>query len=245
MLGIQHIFVNHYDLDLKEKRPFGVIWDTLAYRDEQLKLLPARSPSNPRRLRPEDLRGNDMGTFCHGALQILNGRDKGRVSMVEKKDLLEENRRQMQLFGGAFLYWQCPHCAYKVRYHLLNSLNSSIHLTDEVRGFEGVQVQLRSSFLAKCHLYLPLPEQQLLGARGRLESVVSATTPKYGCVFCYGAGKDLERGRTSFATAGDLAEHIAAQHRKTLPPTLMLHRFDVAIAGKSIDTRRKWDVNLL
>lgn len=235
--GIQHIFINHYDRDLEERRPFFAIWETLAYRGEQCKQIPVLNPSNPRGLRAEDMRANELRNFCRGALQLSNGRDKGRISFVEKKDLLEENRRKLKAFGGAFLYWECPECSYKIRYHVANSATSNIHSTDEVRELDGLGVQYRSSFLAKCHLYLPLSDRTTSAA-------ASSTVVKYGCVFCFATGWDLERGETAFATVREFVEHLAREHKSSPPTSLMLHRFFVAIEGKLGDVRKRWDLNL-
>ncbi|KAK6383436.1 uncharacterized protein PV06_00888 [Exophiala oligosperma] len=235
VLGIQKIFNNHYDRDLDDKRPFAAIWETLDYRSLQLKEMSKLAPSNPRRLRPEDLRPNELGQFCRGALQISNKRDKGRISFVERKDLSEENRQKLKAFGGAFLNWQCPECSFKVRYHVASSATSNIHSTDEVREHSGVKVQYRSSFLAKCHLYLPLSDK-----KAALPSAI-----KYGCVFCFAYGKGLDRDKSAFSNPQAFAEHLEHKHRKALPPALMLHRYDVAVGGRTEDPKKRWDLNLV
>ncbi|EXJ90416.1 hypothetical protein A1O1_03517 [Capronia coronata CBS 617.96] len=250
--GIQSIFVNHYDRDLEERRPFASIWETLNYREDQLKQVPGLSPSNPRRLRPEDLRASD-GTsthelgraFCRGALQISNNRDRGRISFVDRKDLAGEKYEQQKLkaFGGAFLHWECRdgQCAYRVRYHVASSVTSNIHTTDEIREHDRLAVQYRSSFLAKSHLYLPAA----VGHKQQQQQ--QKTSLKYGCVFCFATTRhhQLVRGYSAFATARDLIAHIALEHRNPLPPSLMLHRFLVAVNGKALDDRKRWDLNLL
>ncbi|KIW20321.1 hypothetical protein PV08_00896 [Exophiala spinifera] len=235
VLGIQKIFSNHYDRELDDKRPFAAIWETLDYRSLQLKEMSKLAPSNPRRQRPEDLRPNELGQFCRGALQISNKRDRGRISFVERKDLSEDNEQTLKAFGGAYLNWQCPECSFKVRYHVASSATSSIHSTDEVREHSGVKVQYRSSFLAKCHLYLPLSDKKS----------TSASAIKYGCVFCFACGKGLDRDKAAFTNPQAFAEHLEAKHRKTLPATLMLHRYDVAVAGRTEDPKKRWDLNLV
>ncbi|EXJ67968.1 uncharacterized protein A1O5_08582 [Cladophialophora psammophila CBS 110553] len=245
--GIQKIFVEHYDRDLQERRPFGTIWDTLIYRQDQIKQLPVICPSIPRRAAPEDLRPAELGNFCPGALGISNHRDRGRISFVETKELNDENKRKLKAFGGAFLNWQCSECACKVRYHVATSTTSSIHSTDEVRDHPGLDIQYRSSFLAKCHLYLPpsgktpSSTSTALSTNNRHDS---SGLVKYGCVFCFAAGHELERGLTAFATVREFAEHIAYEHRKPLPPSLLIHRFAVAVEGKTVIGGR-WDLNFL
>ena len=245
--GIQSIFLEHYDRDLIDRQPFGTIWETLLYRGDQIKLLPAQSPSNPSRRMPEDLRPAELGNFCPGAIGISNHRDRGRISFVEKRELNEDNRQRLKAFGGAYLNWQCPECAYKVRYHVANSATSNIHTTDEVREHAGMDMQYRSSFLAKCHLFMPSSDRGSgvsTSERPPSSRRNSYTMIKYGCVFCFAGGCDLERGETAFTTVKDFAEHIAYEHRKPLPPSLLLHRYFVAVGGKTVMLGR-WDLNFL
>ncbi|KIX95532.1 uncharacterized protein Z520_08652 [Fonsecaea multimorphosa CBS 102226] len=253
--GIQTIFVDHYDRDLAERRPFGTIRDTLLYRQDQIRQLPIVCPSIPGRRGPvpvEDLRPAELGNFCPGALEISNHRDRGRIAFVEKKELNDENRRKLKAFGGAFLNWACPHCACKVRYHVAASTTSNIHNTDEIREHAGLDIQYRSSFLAKSHLYLPPSEKTLSNTASRRDistsgsgSSSSSSIARYGCVFCFATGHELERGLTAFDTVRDFAEHLAHEHRRpTLPPSLLIHRYAVAVEGKTVIGGR-WDLNFL
>lgn len=246
VIAIEKLFANHYDPELHIKRPMNTIWYTLDYRLQQLRLVGGQQMINPRRLFPEDYRGvNVLGNFCRGAVQILNNRDRGKISFIEKKDLNEENSRKLRDFGGAFLYWECAECAYKVRYHVSNSMTSNIHTTDEFRDQESAAIQYRSSFLARSHLYLPLAPTAV-GPLGKRESLnISTSTTKYGCLFCASRGKELKRGSTAFARPEDLAEHIGLYHRKPLPPSILLHKYLVAIAGKMVNDRLRWDLNFL
>lgn len=250
--GIQTIFVEHYDRDLPDRRPFAMIWETLLYRQDQIKELPVLNPSNPHRHMPEDMRPAELGNFCPGALGISNRRDRGRISFVERKDLSEENRRQLKAFDGAYLNWQCPQCAFKVRYHVANSATSNIHSTDEVREHSDLGIQYRSSFLAKCHLYLPLSEKISTSGSATAAANSSAfvrrkesfSQVRYGCIFCFAEGRELVRHKTAFTTGRDFAEHIDREHRKPFPPSLMIHRFAVAVEGKTVVGGR-WDLNFL
>ena len=245
--GIQTIFVDHYDRDLLDRRPFATVWDTLLYRQDQIRLIPNQNPSNPTRRMPEDLRPPELGNFCPGALGISNRRDRGRISFVERKELSEDNRRKMKAFGGAYLNWQCPECAYKVRYHVASSVTSNIHTTDEVREHPDLDVQYRSSFLAKSHLYLPPSEKGSVGVSSDRPSTSrrnSYAMIKYGCVFCFANGQELERGLTAFATVKDFADHLSHEHRRPLPPSLLIHRYAVGVDGKTVVGGR-WDLNFL
>ncbi|KAJ4523154.1 hypothetical protein HRR78_000647 [Exophiala dermatitidis] len=226
--GIQTIFVNHYDRDLEERQPFAAISDTLAYRTDQLRLVPTLNPSNPLRLRAEDMRGgtNELGYFCRGALQLNNNLDKGRVSFVDKKtELSEDDRLKLRVVGGAFLNWECP-----------------------------------DSFLAKCHFYLPLSDSNAMpptrtlsrrrvgtgGGGHGLGGGYAKPLLQYGCVFCFAQGVQLDRGNGAFITARTLAEHIALKHGgPLLPPSFILHRFLVAVDGKLLDPRQRWDLNFV
>ncbi|EHY59055.1 hypothetical protein HRR83_001676 [Exophiala dermatitidis] len=261
--GIQTIFVNHYDRDLEERQPFAAISDTLAYRTDQLRLVPTLNPSNPLRLRAEDMRGgtNELGYFCRGALQLNNNLDKGRVSFVDKKtELSEDDRLKLRVVGGAFLNWECPECAYKGRYHVASSGASNIHTTDDFRQHDDVALQYRSSFLAKCHFYLPLSDSNAMpptrtlsrrrvgtgGGGHGLGGGYAKPLLQYGCVFCFAQGVQLDRGNGAFITARTLAEHIALKHGgPLLPPSFILHRFLVAVDGKLLDPRQRWDLNFV
>ncbi|KIV84558.1 hypothetical protein PV11_00331 [Exophiala sideris] len=245
--GIQRIFTSHYDRDLEDRQPFIAIWDAITYKKSQIGELGRLHPSNPRRLRAEDMRPNELGSFCRGALQISNGVDRGRISFLESRDLSEGNRRKLKAFGGAFLTWQCPECSYRVRYHVSSSNTSNIYTTDEIRQHGGLAIKYRSLFLAKSHLYLPPPgtTTRVIDLRRRNSKIMIPSPLKYGCVFCFAHGHDLVRHRSAFTTPQALAEHIALRHTRPTPPTLMLHLFSVAIEGKLDDARKRWDVNLL
>jgi hypothetical protein len=242
--GIENIFINHYDRDLANRRPFHMIWETLLYRSDQVKQIPMQSPSNPDRRLPEDLRPAELGNFCPGALGISNRRDRGRISFVEKKELSEENRKRLKAFQGAYINWQCPDCAFKVRYHVTNSTTSNIHSTDEIREHPDLLVQYRSSFLAKCHLYIPQTDRPTSSSSSSNRRRESFSHPRYGCVFCFAKGYELIRGETAFSTIRAFAEHLAYEHRDPLPPSLLIHRYAVAVDGKTVVGNR-WDVNFL
>lgn len=246
VIAIERIFANHYDSELHVKKPMSTIWYILEYRAQQLKLVSGQPMINPRRLFPEDYRGaNVLGKFCRGAVQMMNNRDRGKISFIEKKDLSEENSAKLRDFGGAFLYWACADCAYKVRYHVSNSVTSSIHTTDEIREQDSGAIQYRSLFLAKSHLYLPLASGTLGSLSKRESTNISSSTTKYGCLFCVCKGKELKRGSTAFARPEDLAEHIGLYHRKPTPPSILLHHFLVAISGKIANDRQRWDLNFV
>lgn len=252
-LGIQNVFADHYDSSLRKRLPFSSIWETLVYRMNQVKMIPQRNPSNPRRISPEEQRPNEIGKFCRGALQMLNLRDKGKISIVDRRNLSEAEQRKMRDFKGVFLDWECPECDFKVHFHVSSSTTSNIHSTDEICQHDSIEIQYRSLFLAKSHLYLA-PHNKVSAVSTRESVTVSsarrgttnrAQHPQYGCLFCYALGKDMELGRTTFASPRNLAEHISIRHRKPVLPSLLLHRFNVAIGGKMAQERHRWDVNFL
>ncbi|KAI1618862.1 hypothetical protein EDD36DRAFT_44168 [Exophiala viscosa] len=244
--GIERIFTSHYNPDLED--PFRAIWEGLTYKKSQIAELGRRSPSNPRRLRAEDMRPNELGNFCNGALQISNGVDRGRISFVETRELTEDNRRKLRVSGGAFLAWQCPECSYRVRYHVTSSNTSNIHHTDEIRRHNGLAIQYRSKFLARSHLYLPPPgttTTRVIDRRRRNSNVLIPPRFKYGCIFCFAFGYDLLHDRRAFTTPQALAEHIVLCHRRSTLPTMLLHLYAVAIDDKMDEPHKKWEVNIL
>ena len=234
--GIQEIFQSHYDRHLEERKPFETIYQVLLHRETQLKQY---MRMDSRRLLPEELRPNQEGEFCRGAIQMINGRDRGKLSFVDRRDLLEENRKRLNQFGGAFLWWECQECNFRLKYHVSSSVNSNIHSTDEIRAHAGVLAEYKSAFLTKCHMV-----QQGMGRRSR-GSISGRSGAKFGCVFCFANGKRLESGVSAFGTGRDLASHLAEKHRKNLPPSPLLQKFNVAVKDKCAERVRRWEINFL
>ena len=237
--GIQELFQSHYDRQLEVRRPFDTVYNVLLFRETQLKDTRHLHMTDTRRLKPEDLRPNHTGNFCRGAIQMINQRDRGHISYVQPKELLSENRAQLDRNSGAYLWWECQDCSFRLRYHVSTSARSNIHSTAEVREHEGVKVEYKSAFLTKSHLYQPT---SIKGSRGRLGSAL-----KYGCVFCFVCESRDRTGVIGFATGRELATHIAGKHRgtKNIPSPLMLQKFNVAIKGKVSENVRRWDINLI
>jgi hypothetical protein len=247
--GIGEIFEDHYDRTLKERRPFDVIYKVLEHRERQLKDIIHHQMNDRRKLLPEDLRPNEAGHFCRGAIQMINRRDRGGISQLKDRELLDENKLRLKRFGGAFLWWECSECTYRLRYHVTNSANASIHSTNEVRDHQGVSVEYKSTFLIKCHTYQPstalTPRSSgfsLFGS-GRDPNEVTPSSMKYGCVFCFALGKKLQRGVTAFSNGKDLAAHLALRHKKPAPASPLLQKFNVAIKDKKAEGVKRWDVN--
>jgi hypothetical protein len=254
--GFQEIFEQRYDRDLKEKKPFGKIYDTLEYREKQLK----KVIHEGRRLLPsEEITPSEPVYFCRGAVQLINGRDKGRVSSVLPNELSRENKAILNEFHGAYLWWQCSSCDFRARFHIAGSYSSSIHNTEEIREHPGCDVVYRTLFMAKSHLYSDPAyavegEIQVINRRPRAWSsrnssgnirLANRNAPKYGCVFCYAQGKDLDWAEdTMFRSGQHLAEHIAENHRKgkKIPAPLMLKKFCVAIEGRLGEGLRRWEL---
>ncbi len=200
--------------------------------------------TDPHKMKPEDLRANEPGEFCRGAIQMLNGRDRGRISYVTERDLLDENRARLRQFGGAYLWWQCSSCEFRLRYHVSDSAHSNIHSTEEIRSHGGIPIDYKSAFLTKCHLFQP---KEIVGSPQRRGSIFGRgsviTLPKYGCGFCFALGKKLSHGLTSFGTGRELALHMAERHRKIMPPGPVLQKLNVAVKEKCADGVRRWDIN--
>ncbi|RMZ90145.1 hypothetical protein DV736_g2615, partial [Chaetothyriales sp. CBS 134916] len=194
--GIRLIFESCYDRNLEERKPYDVIYRILEYREKQVKDLKMEQMADPQRLRAEELRPNEIGDFCRGAIQVLNGRDRGKISYVADRDLLVENRARLRQFGGAYLWWECPKCDFRLRYHLSDSGKTNILSTEE-----------------------------------------------YGCEFCYAMGKKLLYGVTTFSTGRELMMHMAAKHRKVLPPGPLLQKMNVAVKDKCAEGVYRWDIN--
>lgn len=306
--GVQQIFTNHYDRKLEQRKPYGGVYDALEYREKQLKKFQSDQMRSPQRRLPETLTpaspSDAEPVFCRYAVAFTNHRDHGKLAHVHQEELYKEEREKLINSDGAYLSWDCPGCAFKLRYHVANSLAANILATDDVRSHTNVpDVEYRPSFLVKCHLYQRKSEDEddvfgnrrtSYGAGGRrntYEEVRRTTTTrrksdargnrqsgffffggprrtkddvvterfterqrgsrvrspsytaKYGCPFCFVLGK--EYGHMEYEHGRDLAEHIAARHNLSRPPSaLMLEKYMVGLDGKCAENVRRWDLNI-
>ncbi|KAK5320875.1 hypothetical protein LTR70_004453 [Exophiala xenobiotica] len=156
--GVQQIFINHYDRDLEDRKPYNGIYTTLEYREKQLKKFQADQMRNPQRRLPETVipipPNPTEPSFCRFAVAYTNHRDHGKLAQVMSEDLTSEDREKLRNTGGAYLSWDCPGCAFKLKYHVLSSMTSSMQMTDDVRSHSSVpEVEYRPTWLVKCHVY--------------------------------------------------------------------------------------------
>lgn len=165
--NIQQIFINHYDRELARRQPYREAYDVLQYRGRQLEQLHRVQMSHSQQRPAESLSplrlGDSEYVFCQYAIAFTNDRDQGRLSQVLPEDLTKEDRDRLRNSGGAFLSWDCPGCAFSLKYHIVNSVSSNILSTDDIRTHPSAPgVQYRPSWLVKCHLY----QAQSKGRRG-------------------------------------------------------------------------------
>lgn len=164
--NIQSIFIHQYDPELVRRQPYATAYDVLQYRGSQLEQLrreqlsysllkPAESLSS----RPPSATGERV--FCPYAIAFANHRDQGGLSHVLQEKLTREEKERLRTTGGAFLSWDCPGCAFSLRYHVNSSAGSNIMSTDDVRTHGTAhRVQYRPSWLVKCHLYRPQTKER-------------------------------------------------------------------------------------
>ena len=217
IFGFERLFEERYDQSLSQRAPYSNIYERLQIIKGQLHNLDVDRQHDLNRPRAEDIRGTGSQNFCKGAVRLINGSDPGRLTVVDRRDLLEANKTVLKHYGGCFLWWECTSCDFRLRFHLNASQGSSIQNNDEIREHPGIPLEYRSIFLVKSHLYSP--EFRTLPRHAS----------KYGCVFCFSEGRPLERGSTTFATGKDLAIHICSHHKSSHPQPLMLSKFNVAI----------------
>lgn len=158
--GVQQIFINHYDRDLEDRKPYNGVYTTLEYRERQLKKFQADQMRNPQRRLPESLTPMPPNptepSFCRFAIAYMNHRDHGKLSQVMSEELSSDDKEKLRNSGGAYLSWDCPGCAFKLKYHVVSSMTSNIQLTDDVRSHSSVpEIEYRPAWLVKCHLYQP------------------------------------------------------------------------------------------
>ncbi|KAF7503801.1 hypothetical protein GJ744_003242 [Endocarpon pusillum] len=241
MLGFQTLFEQHYDPGLPQQTHqarYIQAFHDLRFLEQHLHDLIRIRQSNPNRPRAEHLLAlRSYGScyqFCPGAIQILNGEDHGLIANVSDKELLPSNRDILASKWGAYLWWTCssPSCAFKLRFHVLGSLGSSIHNTSETRTHPFVNLEYRSIFLVKSHLHI--------------SSHDGAGVIKYGCLLCFAEGQPLQAEATAFSTGRALATHLHYTHRGgNLPPAMLLEKFKLAIGGQCPVGVQRWDANIL
>jgi hypothetical protein len=239
IFGYQRLFEQHYDPNLGQRAPYATTYGALEVLQNRLHELISTRKSDPGRPRAEDLlaQSNSCNSsshrFCHGAIQVLNDNDRGRIANVSEKDLLLSNLDILAVQGGAYLWWRCPvpSCAFKLRFHILGSQASSIYNNYEIRSHPSVPLEYRSAFLIESHLHIASD---------------GAGTTKYGCLFCFAEGIPLQSGQSAFSNGRELAVHVCGAHKGSkLPPAMLLEKIRVAVGGQCPTGVGRWDANFL
>jgi hypothetical protein len=174
--------------------------------------------------------------FCARAIKMIYGHNNGRVSMARHSDLLQTGKVILKEQGGAYLWWECSDCRFRVMYHVSDSQYSTLQSSIEIRAYPDVPLEYRAIFLAKSHLQ-------------PLSHGVHIHGSTHGCVFCFAEGHPLDTHETLFSTEQDLAIHISATHSNPLPSRLMLTAFRVAVNGELPADRQppaeRFEVNII
>lgn len=77
------------------------------------------------------------------------------------ESLTLEEKQRLRSTGGAYLWWDCPGCLFKLKFYVSDSKNSNVHTTDDLRTHASARnVEYRPAFLIKCHLYQPKSSSQ-------------------------------------------------------------------------------------
>lgn len=155
--GFQGILINQYDEKLAQRKPYDSAYNVLIDTERRLERFQKEQRLHQRKLAESlslvPLRGVEP-RFCSFAIAFTNNRDLGKLSQVLPENLTREDKDRLREHGGAFLSWDCPGCAYRLKYHIVSSVSSSILSTDDVRIHSSApQVEYRPSWLVKCHLY--------------------------------------------------------------------------------------------
>lgn len=156
--GFQQILITNYDEKLARRRPYDSAYNVLIDTERRLERFQREQRARGQRKLAESLTlmplRRDQPRFCSFAIAFTNNRDLGKLSQVLPENLTKEDRDRLREHGGAFLTWDCPGCAFRLKYHILSSVSSSILSTDDVRShMSAPQVEYRPSWLVKCHLY--------------------------------------------------------------------------------------------
>lgn len=159
--GIQQIWINHYDSAFGQRKVYDILTQALDYKFKQLNNFIATANRDPSHRNVEGrVPATDHSSelsFCKGAIGLGNGRDSGKMAQVMSEDLTAAERAQVDSHSGAYLWWTCSYCAFKLKYYAPSQTQSSIHSIDDVRSHSGDGiggVDLRKPWLIKCHLHL-------------------------------------------------------------------------------------------
>lgn len=156
-------------------------------------------------------------SLCNSAKLLNSGTNKG---VLQHAQLREVDKQVIKKRGGAFQFWKCDLCDFRVRYHTSRCESAKIETTEELHTPGKGNLTLRTIFLAKSHL------QCQQGQRFQ-----------YACLFCMGNGKKLEGGSTAFAKAADLADHVDRCHDAGSLPQLFMKKMYVATPDEEPEGR--------
>lgn len=165
--------------------------------------------------------------ICPGAIELINGRDHGRVESANRFDcspkgaISARSRSNLESVGGHYKWWYCRSCDYRCEFHVRDVTDMS---------------------LSEANLILPstrFPDlyfRETLWAKFHLRTVNVSDTYRdgpevLGCVFCVADGEALRDN--IFRRRGDLLRHIRNHHFYRMPPELIRDKLGVS-AGETI-----------
>lgn len=192
--------------------PYGEERETLQSLNIELdRLVSEKLNDTERPLAAQIVPTHQPSKFCTGSIQLLNGKDEGRVLPVWRKEdiknLTDEQKAKLEKDKGGFMFWKCHDCHFKIKYFVDESESSTILKTEELRT--SASIAYRSAFLAKSHLH----------------HRSAAVSCKYGCLFCFSRGLPLDKQRsTAFQSSKDLLRHLQSEHSRNVPHPIISER---------------------
>ena len=143
--------------------------------------------------------------LCPSARRLVDGQDDGYINYIDRSYLTNEQKELLSQSGGTFQYWKCSDCRLEIKFYVRQSQYSTLLTTRETR--KCGRLTIREALLAKSHLD---------------QRHKSTSHPRYACLICVANGADLQRDRTAFEYARDLARHLNEKHNKRSLPDLIM-----------------------
>jgi hypothetical protein len=158
---------------------------------------------------------------CRGGLKLIKGEDGGGIDRCLKNDLKHAELERLVRGGkrGAYLFWKCDSCKFRIKYFVSKSAAASLLTNDDHPSLKDSKVRCSRAFLAMSHM-----EQQ-----DTKRTSNSHGPPKYTCIICALHPPAAKAGSNhTFCNRDDYAKHVENAHiNGTLPPPFVLNKLGI------------------
>ncbi|KAF7503800.1 hypothetical protein GJ744_003241 [Endocarpon pusillum] len=170
---------------------------------------------------------------CKGALQLLKGDDRGGIDRCLRKDLTPQEHERLDQGGkrGAYFFWKCDSCGFRIKYFASKSRHASLLTNDDNFTFKDSKVQCTQAFIAMSHV-----EQRGVRKHNSLKGL-----PKYTCLICALHRPAARPGHNhTFSNREDYMRHVEDLHlNDNTLPAFLLQKLGIEHGGKLLDGVRR------